>query len=1065
MGEGFHLVNNERAKSLDIVFNRGLRQDLNPQTAPIGTLLDCDNLEFDQLGRLVRRDGFVSLGTTGITGLASIAGQVRRTAQCQDGTRLIFSDENLRSYLPSQNKISSAGLQGPYFAQRAGLVSSAGIASDQLGGFSFLDSVAVGQWIVYLYIQTDASGSHVVCVDAVDSLSGARVFSHQVLGTAAGTYPPRLVVAGGSSVVFALWEKVGGTVIEYAKCDFASQPFTWSAAADLVTTSGPTVFDAAPMQSGWVLVYYDSSVLHGFLKLYSSTLTVVASNGWSNHAGGNWTPTALAISGDTIGGGAKVHTVGYDPATFKLETAVWAPNNLGFIAGSNLDPGLDHAKHVRQLAIAHTSSTASLIAFSNYTSTTVSANPRGHLYMYTMDNTAVAAAATGGGVYPNYSLASRIIASDVFLLLARFDDPSGAQSHFLLLDCGGGTDVLGTNFGALSIPLCHLASGRVPLFADNAITGLSGLADLSSVQSGLFQISAVINIGANAIEGNQIQTWNFETRGRKRFLSTQCQGEVVVGGGTPLVFDGQRLVELSYYSYPILALANITTANAGGSIAQGIYQYRCVFEWCDTQGNRHQSPASPAVSVDMSGAGFAGGTNQVTLKVPYIWSTRKQFGFSTSDGFNVVRMVFYRTTVGSAGPFYRVPGGAANQNGTANMSSFLDTFADASISGNEVLYEKAGGQGLLSSTAPPATLTLTTHSGRLWGVDLENPERIWCTRGLQQGSAPAYNPALQILIPGAGRINGLGGQDGNLYALATNGIYLASYGDGPDDTGGGGFPSPQLITTTANCTDPRGVLVGQEGIFFVGKDQWGTGIYLLPRGDGQPRSIGKRVRTELAARPVCRGIVNRTSKARTEFLFVDNDISPTSGVLLYYHHDYLDEEGVGQWSTGRIWDGAANEPIECIGVWDDVTVIADEAGRIGWQTPGTIDDMGLSTPLIAIGTTDIRPFGLVGYGKVESVTLLGTAKTADNIELQASYDSGATFADSVLYPTTTETAGQPLLRQWQPPTAKLPNGGSIRLRVTDQLNVSAPGTTYFHGLSLRVMPLGGDALLDNARRA
>lgn len=1056
-------MNNEQAKSVDIIFNRGLRQDLDPHTAPPGSLVSCQNLEFDQLGRLVKRDGYALIGTTKISNVLGLIAQVRRIAQADDGTRLLFADDNAFQYFPAQNGLTQAAAggntggapDGRSVAIRATMMDAVGIAADNNGGIKFSDAISVGTWALYLFIAFDAvSAANQVFVDVIDTISGVRAMARTRLGTAAGNYPPRLVQAGtGSNVVFALWESVTTTAIQYAKLDLSVFPLTWGVATDLVTNTGPAVFDADKMASGWVFVYYSTGSTRPVLNTYDSTPSVTHTVSWSASGGGAWTPSVVAIAGNSFSG-SIVHVAGYNTGAFKLECASYS-SVLVLSNQSSVDPGLNHAKHAEQMAIGHVDTNETAVSFSNYTST-ASGNPRGHLYTYTFLD---AGTLTAQRTLANYSVASRYYQTAITnggytFLIARFDDPSGFQNHFILLDRS--SVALGLSFPG--DPVSHFASGRVPLLADNAITGIGGIVDLASKQAGLFQFVTVTNIGASQYSGNQVQAWTFQAPGTLNYLSTKAQLEVVVGGGTPLTFDGQRIIELSFYSYPILASGNITPSAAGGSIAQGVYQYRAVFEFTDAKGNRHQSPASPAVTLDLSSATYVAGTSSVTLTVPVMQMTRKQGVGSTANP--AVSIVFYRTLAGGS-IFYRIPGAGTNRLDVLTAASFTDTYADSSISGNEPIYTSNGGQGLLSSTAPPPSIVLTTHAGRLWGVDCENLERIWCTRTLQPGSAPAYNPGLQILIPGAGRINGLAGQDGKLYALATNGIYLATYGDGPDDTGQGAFPSPELITSTANCQDPRGVLVGQDGIFFTGTDQWGTGIYLIRRGDGQPISIGKRVRNELAAHPVCRGVVNRTGKARTEFLFVDSDASPTSGVALYYHHDYVDDEGIGQWTT------VPHVAIEALGVWDDQSVIAFAGTtNVAWQKVGTPLDPGNSDPVTLVETADIRPAGLLGFAQVTGVSMLGTQAAADPIKIEFSYDSGFSYPDSYQWTASTESVGQPVIRRREPVTQKQFDGSTIRLRLSNpQLGGAAPGQTYLHGVSIEIAPLGGNARLDAARRS
>lgn len=1057
-------MNNERAKSVDIVFGAGVRQDLNPQTAPAGTLVACDNLEFDQLGRLVRRDGFVTLGQSRASKTATIgAGPIRRFAQGPDGARLIFTDQNAFLYVPTLDKVCEAGLDNMRSTIRGSLVDVTGIVADDTGDILFADACSVSNWAVYVYIAAVPS-SFAVCVDVIDLTSGARVMSRQVLASSAGNIQPRLVRCTGTQIVFAIWQATAANTIQYAKCDFGASPLHWTAAATLVADADfPPIFDADSTSGGWGFVYRQSSAgSRAVVKTYDSSPTVVNSFTWKASAGASdWSPTSLAICGDALAS-SKVHVAGYDPTAFRVETQVLS-SALAAVANSQFNPGLDHAKPATQMALGRRDATNAQLCFSNYTSATFSTNPRGHLHCYAVPNTAIIALDLQ---FANYTLGSKFYRdarNGGLFAMARFDDPSGFQSHYLLLDFGTTTG----GYGA-PVPQLHVASGRVRLRTDNAFTGIGGMADMAAVRPGLFQFVANMNSGAAQISGGQVNAYTLESIGARRFLSTPCQLEAVVGGATPLSYDGQRLVELGFYSYPVVAVGNFVPANVGGFLSQGLYQYRLIYEWTDARGNRHQSPASPAVTVDLSGVSFAASTNQVSITVPAYHATRKQVQFpvgGTADAGAPIRIIVYRTRVnGSGSTFYRLAGGPSNNTASAaDDTVFVDGNIDGVVAANEILYVAAGGQGSLATSAPPPSVCLTTHLQRLWGVDGESPETIWCTKVLSEGLSPGYNQALRISIPGAGRINGIGGQDGKIYALALNGIYLASYGDGPDNAGGGAFPSPQLITTSANCTEPRSVLVGMDGIYFVGTDQWGTGIYQIRRGDGGPVSIGKRVRTELAAYPVCRGAIDRVSKARAEFLFVDNDVTPTGGVILYYHHDYLDAEGLGQWTVARVLSAGA---LECLGMWDDVSVVADTTNVIGLQVLGTGRDFGATMPVVTITTADVRAFGLVGFGQIAGLTLLGTQVVTDPIKIEASYDSGFSWPDVFQYAASPESAGAPVLRRFEAPTQKQFAGGAVRLRITDpQLAAAPPGTTFFHGVSIETVPLGGNARLPTTQRA
>lgn len=1038
-------MKNDAARSVDIIFQGGVRQDLESRTTPPGVLLNCDNLEFDKLNRLVRRDGFAPIGTTKFSKTATLTFPVRRTAEGPDGSRLLFNDTTVFAHFPAVDKVSEAGIPGARYSPTAALTDVHGITADEAGTLRYMDCAATGIYAVYSYLQFDLTGVYFCYADIVDTTTNARIISQLQLGVANATAQTRVVSSTGSSVVFVVWCS-GAASLSYAKFDLAVGSIS-PTIGSLVTDCDVTLlFDVAPMASGWALAYAKLSGTSSVqVSTYNATPAVQATANWV--PAGAWQPTAISILGDL--NGTRAYVTGYDSGATLLRGVTYAAG-LTAPANGNYNPGV--ASPIRQLTIGRRGVGAATVASSEYASA-VAPNPRGHINMAAFTD---AAAFTSFGAFFNYSIGSKFYRdsrSGGLFALGRFDDPSGFQNHFLLLDFGN------TNGGydSLPVPILHVASGRVQLSASNAYTGVGGVADLSAVQAGKFQFAFLVNIGASQASGAQVQAYTFQSLSTRRFLSTHAQLETVVAGGTPMSFDGQRSPELSFYSYPAVQAASFTPSNVGGSLAQGKYQYRVVYEWTSANGNRHQSPASPAVTVDMSGGGFAAGTNLVTVSVPTVVATKKQI--PGVDKAAPVCVVLYRTLVNGQ-DFFRATVTPNNQTSTTN--AVVDTLSDAFVGANEILYDGPGGQGILATTAPPPSLFVTTHAQRLCGVDGENPERIWFTKVLSDRVAPSYSPALQVLIPGAGKINGLGSQDGKLYALAVNGIYLATYGDGPSDTGIGSFPSPQLITTSATCDEPRGVLVGEDGIYFTGRDQWGSGIYLIRRGDGEPLPIGRRVRDELAMFPICRGVVARIVKARTEFLFVDSDTAPTGGVLLYYYHDYLDSEGMGQWTVTRVSGG---EALECIGEWADVTVVAD-ATQVSIQTPGTARDLGSTIPIVNITTCDIRAAGLVGFPQLTGITLLGSKGTDDGLNIAASYDSGFSWADSAPFDVSPESVGAPVLRRFETATQKLSDGGSVRIQITDgQFGETPPGTTYFHGVALEFVPLGGNARLPNQKRA
>lgn len=1060
------MSSNDRTKALDITFNSGVRQDLESFTAPPGTLKVAYDVEFDKLNRLIRRDGFTQVGTAKYSKTNTVDYPVRRVAQTPRGERLMFTDANVFQQYRVIDKSSEAGLDQQKSSIRTTMESAETISSDEVGALYSTDCAYVNGYYVVAYLQLDVTTGSVNCyVDAIDTFTNARALTHVNLGGADLASQPRVVKCGSTSNNVAILWKDATVNIKKVIVDLGAATLTVPAATNLVTdiTAAGGVFDADTMVSGFVLVYAQSVGPKARIIAVDSTGTITASFSWLANGGvANWVPSALAIHGD-VRITNEVRATGYDGGTGFIELEI---TTSALVHSSRARIGAGLGSNAVQMTVIAATASASYLMFSNYASNGVATNPRGHLYVYKV----TAGSLTFIYTFANYSLASKCYRdnrNDDIIAFARFDDPSGLQSHILMLDFYANTGTL-LNGG---YPVMHFGSGRVPLKTANSVTGIGGTADFGS---GVFRMAVPLNIGASAISGNQIASYSFQNISTQRFLNAPANNELHIGGGTPLSYDGQRLVENSFYSYPILHSGNIATSNAGGFMPQGVYSYTAVYEWTDALGNRHQSPPCPSVTVDLSAGGFAAGTNTVLITFPCYHPTRKQVPVTVSgtvsDESVPIRVIVYRS-VANGSILYRMPIASVNNTASSAANTVIsDVYADADISVNEVLYAGPQGRGELATSAPPPTKFLHTHAQRLWGIDCENTERIWCTKTLEQQVNPGYSAALQILIPGAGKINGIAGQDGKLYALATNGIYLASYGDGPDNSGGGFFPTPQLITAAVNCTEMRSVIVASNGIYFVGEDHWGTGIYTIRRGDGEPTSIGLRVRDELATFKTCRGVVDRVDKSQLQFLMVDNDSAPTGSRILCYHYDYLDAEGIGQWTVTR--PGAGSFAIESIGIWADgngapATVITNSA-NVGIQSTLATRDIGVPPLPLQIQTNDMRPFGLVGYGRIQGISILNSADATlpDELVIEASYDGGNTWPDLFHYAENTEAGGYPILRRWDSATSKLPSGGSVRLRLSDpRTNVELiPGRQIFHGLSIEVEPLGGNMRLSNIQR-
>lgn len=1169
---------------VDIALVRGLRQDQETVLMPQGGLSDCNDVTFDKSGRLKRRGGFRTVSTTNYGSKSqTYTGPTERIGMGADGELLAFTDVDTFCYLPLEDKLTSAGQDdsGAFPSTlRAQVLSRFNVGANQAMQLFASDCASVtghaGQTLACV-LSTLVNGSlHVIALDVFDPTTNARMYSGFTIDSpGVQNAAPRLVAVG--SVLFVIYSNGNAGVLKVAKFDFSGASPVYTSPANLVTDGdgSNTFFDAAPSQGGLVLVYRQNSTgVRPVVKTYNTALVVQATYTWTNStAASTWSPPCLAICG-ALSTTDRVYAIGYDPGNAKVEFL-----SVHYDLSTPLKSGTVVTVSAANVAIAKSCGGSPGAAFAQWCenrSARQISDPRGHVNNYFVFDNAGTLVTTQVNQFSYYTLGSRVFrdsTSNALYSLVRFNDPSpsspvpNAQNHLLLVDWGTGSTATTTLEGT-GTPQAHVASGLVPLVTDATSNSVGGVADLGG---GKFLVTSVVNIGTTALYGQQVACYVCKSLGQSRYLNTQAHNVLVVGGGTPLLYDGARLAELGFYSYPAVGAPCALWDTTGGSMLPGVYQYRFTWEWVDAQGQLHQSDACPAFTVDISQSATT--TNRIRFVVPCLTATRKQRSMQSGkvDLKSSVRLVGYRTTAGGTA-FHRVsayginvqsttagaqtvsltdvdadstlltgtdtasavntssnktlrvrvsaasaytaitvtsgastaktqivndlnaafitngiPAYASLSNTTANAlvvstnTQYLDIDSVANgsnlntavgypsggqvvtgaVSANALLYVDSTGANELPNTAPPPSVIHCVQGSRVWGVDAEYPERVWCTKTFVDGIAPSYSSALQVLIPGISKVNGIAAQDDKVFALGTGGVYIASYGDGPDNTGTTGvFASPQLVSNASNCDEPRSVVVGDDGIYFTGQDQASTTVYFLARGNASPNAIGNRVRGVLTTAPVCRGAVFRQEYARMEFLFVDNDTTPTLAYLVYYHYKLKDEEGIGQFTRATPNNGSA---VYCIGDWA-LTGTPRQTTVLGYSGIAVQDDAQSTDPngsavLYSITTGDIRPAGIAGYIDDYATTIVGTTQAAaDDFILKASYDSGVTFEQTEF--AVSETSG-PMLRRWEAPTHKLPYG-SVLYSITQ--NVAGAGT-ILHAIVLEAVPLGGVNRLPASKQA
>jgi len=1057
------------SKVMDFPFTTGLRQDLETDLMVPGGLLRAQNVEFVKPGRLAKREAFEAVGTGQHSKEYSYLGDVRRLLTGPGGERLICTDENIYTQFEATDDLAEAGAAGIRCNVAASLQQVFTAGADTGGTISSAQCAVVGDWLWVSWIQRDTISSAYMLFASVVSIStGSRAWSSQLIDelSVEGLLAPHRALAIGN-YVYVFYAKTSATTIVYQAYDLSAATLGPVGSPTTLVTDAQSIqplFDVTVSGSGTNVALLYNSTSSVLIRTYTSSGGVLlAASGpydWGTAASPNLVaPTSLCIASGTNGTRGIAAIANSTTSTTELVTL---SQSLVQSAIASVNDAATFGGATKQVSVELVSTLDWLFATSRVTATDPQ-NPLGHVW--SKRYTDLLTSGDGWAPFANYIIGSRFYRDPLdggrVFALQRFS--ATGQTHLLLADWGRD----GAN---LPYPVLSVASGVAPLVTAATSPYIAAVAAGSTADH--FFISVVKNLTGEGVNGGQnVVTYRFRARGHDRYLDAPALESSVLAGGTPLLFDGSRVVEMGFYSFPGGALVDATPSTTGGLIEQGTYQYCFVYEWNDSYGNRHQSAPSLPVSIDLSAGGYSGDTASVAWSLPVLHATRKQHRdrnlSSHYDQSSPVKIVAYRTDQGGLPPFKRAmrtayPPSVANNVASHSPVTWTDTAADSAL--GEALYTDAG---VLAGTIGPASVIVANFAGRIWGVMAERPDTLWCTRVMSSGTIPTPAAEFTIPVPGAGRVNALVPQDGKLYALCDRGVWIASYGEGPTDTGQGAFPEPVFLTATANCTDPRGAVATQDGLFFTGRDQFGTGIYWMRRGEQTPQPIGRRVSAELAACPVVKGAVDRTSKSRVELLIADADDSPTDTRIVYYHYDVPDETGIGAFTVATYLPAE----LECVGLWNDVTAIgASGAGIVSTQTGLLYRDIDAAAadyeiPLV-IETGDARPFGILGYGQVDAIVLLATLAAPSNLRFEASFDSGATYiAAEWLKSTFTGAAGTVVIRHWEA-SVKKTELSALRLRFSDIdiSGVESAAGVLWHGFALELAQLGGTTRLSNAER-
>jgi hypothetical protein len=458
-----------------------------------------------------------------------------------------------------------------------------------------------------------------------------------------------------------------------------------------------------------------------------------------------------------------------------------------------------------------------------------------------------------------------------------------------------------------------------------------------------------------------------------------------ITGGYLSQFDGYVPVESSFFLFPenVTAVASATS----GSMAAAEYWYSVTYEWTDNQGYAYRSQPSIPTTVTLTS------DTSVTVNIPMLRLTSKTT--------NVVKIVIYR---------YSLLSGAYNQvtsitapilnDTTVDSYAYTDTLADSSVIGNNILYTTGG--VVPDTNGPACNGIMTLFDTRLWLVDAEDPNLLWVSKQVIEGTTvemssyfTIYCAPNQGTVASTGPITALAPMDDKLIIFKENAIYYIN-GTGPDNLGTtqvgcplGQYSQPTFCTSVVGCTNQQSIVMTSMGLMF----QSDKGIWLLSR-DLQTSYIGSPVEA-------FNGATVNSANAIPGTNYVVFTLS-TGQSLMY---DYY----VQQWGT---FEGA---PAVSSTLYQDLHTIVDQYGNISQATPGVYADID-NPVLMSFVTSWLNLAGLQGYERFYEFYMLANFLSPHSLLCQVAYDYNPSVSNSQLITPTPQRYSSPVPSPFGVPT-------------------------------------------------
>jgi hypothetical protein len=440
-----------------------------------------------------------------------------------------------------------------------------------------------------------------------------------------------------------------------------------------------------------------------------------------------------------------------------------------------------------------------------------------------------------------------------------------------------------------------------------------------------------------------------------------------ISGGFLWMYDGYLPVEQNFFLWPDSVV--LVSSTTGGSMAAQTYYYQAVYSWTDNAGNIHRSAPSIPVSVTTSGS-----TSSVIVIIPTLRLTYKIA--------NPIKIEVYRWSTANQ-IYYQVSASTTNpnpmeaplyNNTTVDFEDFTDTWPDSAIIGNNIIYTNGG---VVEDVNAPASNLLTLFDDRLWLVDAEDPNLLWFSKQVIEGTPVEMSDLFTFYVaPTAGAqgstgvITSIAPMDDKLIIFKGNAIYYIN-GTGPDNTGANNqYSQPIFVTSTVGCINQNSIVFTPQGLMF----QSDKGIWTLGR-DLQTSYTGAPVQ-DLTLGAMVESAVNVPETNQVRFTL-------NTGETLMYDYYYSQ------------WGEFVGIPAISSTIYEGLHTFINQYGEAYQESPGVYLD-GRNPVLMQFTTSWLNLAGLQGYQRAYFFYILGQYLTPHKLQVSIAYDYNSSPSQSSL---------------------------------------------------------------------